>query len=88
MEENEIMMNEDVIEETENENESTSDRFGLGFVVGGLAAVAAYGLGRIGKKLIKRIRSKIESEIKEESKKVDETIDTFFKEVKDEETKD
>lgn len=82
MEENEIMMNEDVIEETENENESTSDRFGLGFVVGGLAAVAAYGLGRIGKKLIKRIRSK-----KEESK-VDETIDTFFKEVKDEETKD
>ena len=82
MEENEIMMNEDVIEETENENESTSDRFGLGFVVGGLAAVAAYGLGRIGKKLIKRIRSK-----KEESK-VDETIETFFKEVKDEETKD
>lgn len=82
MEENEIMMNEDVIEETENENESTSDRFGLGFVVGGLAAVAAYGLGRIGKKLIKRIRSK-----KEESK-VDETIDTFFEEVKDEETKD
>ena len=83
MEENEIMMNEDVIEETENENESTSDRFGLGFVVGGLAAVAAYGLGRIGKKLIKRIRSK-----KEESKKVDETIETFFEEVKDEETKD
>lgn len=82
MEENEIMMNEDVIEETENENESTSDRFGLGFVVGGLAAVAAYGLGRIGKKLIKRIRSK-----KEESK-VDETIETFFEEVKDEETKD
>ena len=82
MEENEIMMNEDVIEETENEDESTSDRFGLGFVVGGLAAVAAYGLGRIGKKLIKRIRSK-----KEESK-VDETIETFFKEVKDEETKD
>ena len=82
MEENEIMMNEDVIEETENENESTSDRFGLGFVVGGLAAVAAYGLGRIGKKLIKRIRSK-----KEESK-VDETIETFFKEVDDEETKD
>ena len=82
MEENEIMMNEDVIEETENENESTSDRFGLGFAVGGLAAVAAYGLARIGKKLIKRIRSK-----KEESK-VDETIDTFFKEVDDEETKD
>lgn len=82
MEENEIMMNEDVIEETENENESTSDRFGLGFVVGGLAAVAAYGLGRIGQKLIKRIRSK-----KEESK-VDETIETFFEEVKDEETKD
>ena len=82
MEENEIMMNEDVIEETENENESTSDRFGLGFVVGGLAAVAAYGLGRIGKKLIKRIRSK-----KEESK-VDETIETFFEEVKDDETKD
>ena len=82
MEENEIMMNEDVIEETENENESTSDRFGLGFVVGGLAAVAAYGLGRIGKKLIKRIRSK-----KEESK-VDETIETFFEEVKDEETED
>ena len=82
MEENEIMMNEDVIEETENENESTSDRFGLGFVVGGLAAVAAYGLGRIGKKLIKRIRSK-----KEESK-VDETIDTFSKEVNDDETKD
>lgn len=83
MEENEIMMNDDVIEETENENESTSDRFGLGFVVGGLAAVAAYGLGRIGKKLIKRIRSK-----KEESKKVDETIETFFEEVKDKETKD
>ncbi|MBS7342160.1 MAG: hypothetical protein KIH02_03355 [Parabacteroides sp.] len=83
MEENEIMMNEDVIEETENENESTSDRFGLGFAVGGLAAVAAYGLGRIGKKLIKRIRSK-----KEESKKVDETIETFFEEVKNEETKD
>ena len=82
MEENEIMMNEDVIEENENENESTSDRFGLGFVVGGLAAVAAYGLGRIGKKLIKRIRSK-----KEESK-VDEPIETFFKEVDDEETKD
>lgn len=82
MEENEIMMNEDVIEETENENESTSDRFGLGFAVGGLAAVAAYGLARIGKKLIKRIRSK-----KEESK-VDETIETFFEEVKDEETKD
>lgn len=82
MEENEIMMNEDVIEETENENESTSDRFGLGFVVGGLAAVAAYGLGRIGKKLIKRIRSK-----KEESK-VDETIETFYEEVKNEETKD
>ena len=82
MEENEIMMNEDVIEQTENENESTSDRFGLGFVVGGLAAVAAYGLGRIGKKLIKRIRSK-----KEESQ-VDETIETFFEEVKDEETKD
>lgn len=82
MEENEIMMNEDVIEETENENESTSDRFGLGFVVGGLAAFAAYGLGWIGQKLIKRIRSK-----KEESK-VDETIETFFEEVKDEETKD
>lgn len=82
MEENEVMMNEDVIEETENENESTSDRFGLGFVVGGLAAVAAYGLGRIGKKLIKRIRSK-----KEESK-VDETIETLFEEVKDEETED
>ena len=82
MEENEIMMNEDVIEETENENESTSDRFGLGFAVGGLAAVAAYGLARIGKKLIKRIRSK-----KEESK-VDETIETFFEEVKNEETKD
>lgn len=82
MEENEIMMNEDVIEETENENESTSDRFGLGFVVGGLAAVAAYGLGRIGQKLIKRIRSK-----KEESKD-DETIEAFFEEVKDKETKD
>lgn len=82
MEENEIMMNEDVIEETENENESTSDRFGLGFVVGGLAAFAAYGLGRIGQKLIKRIRSK-----KEESKD-DETIETFFEEVKDKETKD
>lgn len=82
MEENEIMMNEDVIEETENENENTSDRFGLGFVVGGLAAVAAYGLGRIGKKLIKRIRSK------KEKSKVDETIETFFEEVKDEETED
>lgn len=82
MEENEIMMNEDVIEETENENESTSDRFGLGFVVGGLAAVAAYGLGRIGQKLIKRIRSK------KEELKDDETIETFFEEVKDEETKD
>lgn len=82
MEENEIMMNEDVIEETENEDENTSDRFGLGFVVGGIAAVAAYGLGRIGKKLIERIRSKTAES------KDDEKIEATFEEVKDEETKD